>query len=507
MPTYVVRDPQTGKTVKLTGDSPPTEAELTEIFARLGAEPTAATQAHSERSWLEDAAIGALKGAGRTVANLGEAVHQIPGVSQAVDALYGQPGLSERAFQEAERVTTATNTPQAIGQGIEQAAEVIVPGGVASRAAKGLSLASRVAAEAATTGAVAAVQGGDPTTAAALGAAIPIAGAASSRLAPALRAQAAKKITQALGATKERFKAIAEKRAPEILKRGLTGSRASLLQDARAHASEAGKAIDDVLQQHGGQLIPTAPIVDALEEAKAAFTAVRTIPVAQAAREGLLKRPGVKVTGTIADVPIVLDRRPIEQLTRLQDTIRQLGDDASVEHLTAVRRVWDDVVARAGGFAHRRSGTFGVPLAEQTEAWAKREATNAIRKTLADKVPDLAKVNTEYAFWKDLQDVLTATQARTQAQGPGLSRTVGSIVGAATGFGTGQDPMSSIGAAVAGGYLAPMVVRAITSPQMRFASAHLRNTLADAIESGSIGRMNSAAARILATQTAQAVNQ
>lgn len=39
MPTYRVTDPQSGKTIKLTGDSPPTEAELSEIFARVGGEP------------------------------------------------------------------------------------------------------------------------------------------------------------------------------------------------------------------------------------------------------------------------------------------------------------------------------------------------------------------------------------------------------------------------------------------------------------------------------------
>lgn len=32
MPTYTVRDPQTGKTLRLTGDSPPTEQELNQIF-------------------------------------------------------------------------------------------------------------------------------------------------------------------------------------------------------------------------------------------------------------------------------------------------------------------------------------------------------------------------------------------------------------------------------------------------------------------------------------------
>ena len=35
MPTYIVTDPETGKKVRLTGDSPPTEQELEQIFASL----------------------------------------------------------------------------------------------------------------------------------------------------------------------------------------------------------------------------------------------------------------------------------------------------------------------------------------------------------------------------------------------------------------------------------------------------------------------------------------
>ena len=36
MPTYNVTDPTTGLKVKLTGDSPPTEKELIEVFAQVG---------------------------------------------------------------------------------------------------------------------------------------------------------------------------------------------------------------------------------------------------------------------------------------------------------------------------------------------------------------------------------------------------------------------------------------------------------------------------------------
>jgi hypothetical protein len=38
MPTYEVRDPRSNRTVTLTGDSPPTEQELHQIFAQLGTE-------------------------------------------------------------------------------------------------------------------------------------------------------------------------------------------------------------------------------------------------------------------------------------------------------------------------------------------------------------------------------------------------------------------------------------------------------------------------------------
>ena len=42
MPTYIVRDPQSGKTLSLTGDSPPTEAELEQLFASQGGQPATA---------------------------------------------------------------------------------------------------------------------------------------------------------------------------------------------------------------------------------------------------------------------------------------------------------------------------------------------------------------------------------------------------------------------------------------------------------------------------------
>lgn len=55
MPTYRVTDPTTGRKVKLTGDTPPTEQDLTEIFSKLGTtntEPTPEQAAPSIKDTL-----------------------------------------------------------------------------------------------------------------------------------------------------------------------------------------------------------------------------------------------------------------------------------------------------------------------------------------------------------------------------------------------------------------------------------------------------------------------
>ena len=44
MPTFQVTDPETGRKVRITGDSPPNEQELTEIFASIQPEPEAPQQ-------------------------------------------------------------------------------------------------------------------------------------------------------------------------------------------------------------------------------------------------------------------------------------------------------------------------------------------------------------------------------------------------------------------------------------------------------------------------------
>lgn len=147
-------------TLDITGDHVPTEAELREIFKGAGVDVPASSQPETTQtqqpesggvlSTMKDVGVGALKGAAKTAVGLGELVTKIPGVETALDAtahaLSGVPdysgernleslvtgaeprrGLTARSFDWARSQLEPTNTPQTIGQGVEQVAEFFAP--------------------------------------------------------------------------------------------------------------------------------------------------------------------------------------------------------------------------------------------------------------------------------------------------------------------------------------------------------------------------------------------
>src|SRR5436190_23862473 len=326
---------------------------------------------------VENLGIGAAKGVGQSVIGAGRLVQMIPGVTRAVDALYGSPGISEEAMRQAEELVRPQGVAQHVGKGAEQIAELIVPGSKLAQAGEAAATrfaptlaplvgetvatyAPRAAVEAAGQAGMAKIQGGDPRVAAVLGAAAPAVGAAVEALPAKLKEQATTQVVQALGPTKERFKAIAEKLAPKILQRGLGGSREALQEQAATTLTKVGTELDAILAQHATQPITAKPVLDALETAKDAFR-----------------------TTTAAGTVVEFEPRAIKQLTVLQQVLTDLGPTPTVEPLVAVRRAWDKVVSQAGGFEHRAAGAIGVPLKDISEAWAKREATTAIRAQLA----------------------------------------------------------------------------------------------------------------------------
>src|SRR5436190_13762978 len=461
----------------------------------IQAEPTSPSLLRQAGEAVENLGLGAVKGVGQSVIGAGRLVQMIPGVTRAVDALYGSPGISEEAMRQAEELVRPQGVAQHLGKGAEQIAELIVPGSKLAQAGEAAEtrfapklapivgetvakFAPRAAVEAAGQAGMAKIQGGDPRLAAAFGAATPALGAVVEALPQKLKDQASKQVVQALGPTKERFKAIAEKLAPNILQRGLRGSREALQDQAATTLSQVGDQLDTLLTQRGQQVISPQPVIQALETSKEAFR-----------------------TTTAAGKIVEFEPRAIKQLNGLQQVLTDLGPTPTVEQLVAVRRAWDKVVSQAGGFEHRAAGAIGVPLKDISEAWAKREATSAIRELLAQQVPDLAAVNKEYAFWKGLNDVLTQTLKRTQPQGPSLTRQVLETGSAAMGgaIGSTAGPVGAAGGVALGKVMA-MAQSTMRSPAWKLASAQAKDRLADAIVSNNAGKIAMALARISAVE-------
>jgi hypothetical protein len=336
--------------------------------------------------------LGTIEGGGQLIRNAIPAMNSLPEATLPIS-------------------TQPSNTYQTIGKLGGDVAQFFAPAGVVSKTALALksgipavNMGVRALLEGGAAAGVHSLQQGTTDGAATVGAMGaagpllgPVVGKVAQKVAPGLKDAAQKKVAQALGATKEKYKAISAKRAPEILERGIGGSRQSMLANARGQADEAGQAVDDVLQTHGKMKLPTATVHEALETAKGGYMTSRSMSVSEASAAGMMNAPGAKLVGNSVEIPVVLDERAVENIDKLQSVLRHLGDEVEVEKLVAVRRVWDEVVERAGGFAHKASGSnFGITLAEGSEAWAKKQGATALRKLFAENVPDITKVNSEF---------------------------------------------------------------------------------------------------------------
>ena len=107
MATYRVTDPKTGRTLRLTGDSPPTEQELTGIFSSLGPAPTPQKQFKS----LEQFSRNLISDVGTNVRGIGELSAMIPGPLQAMKFAQGENVYDPQRLQA---------TGQGLVEGVKQ---------------------------------------------------------------------------------------------------------------------------------------------------------------------------------------------------------------------------------------------------------------------------------------------------------------------------------------------------------------------------------------------------
>lgn len=522
---YKVTDPTTGRTLRLTGDSPPTEQELEQVFASVHGEAYAEqTQQpptfHAENAKDEqgnaivggvsraalsmvpglgvlaqasempgaeharDLIIGAAKGAGSTAIGLGEMVapvlRKIPGVREYV-ATPQQFDAAKAAF------TTPENTAQRIGKGVEQVGEFFVPTAEAGLLAKvpGLAQAPNALRRgiAATQAAVqTAAQGGgagESAVSGALSAVLPGGGALQSA-AGTVQRSAEQTMADSLRATKEWAKDESSKLAPEMLKRGVGGTFYQMQTRARQMAQKVGQNLGDAY--------------------KAAAEAGGTVPGdivrgnIQLASDALHERNAV---GKLIPVPGHEDA--IAKLDALQEFVGQLGPNIPVDQAARVKRAWDDIVSRAGLYGNKATAS----ASEKAQAYSFREAATAFRDML-NANPDIADLNKEFSFWAGLRNVMDATKLRKTGQTGGLFRAGAAGLGAAVGATEGETMQERAGNAALYGFVGSQITRLAQSPWwMSKASAPFKQMLADALASGSAEKAAAAAKRLVLAAPAQ----
>lgn len=407
-------------------------------------------QPQQSGSWLDSVlsaigggATGAVKGAGSTLYGLGKLFNENSFIG-------GQTGPYPPKPDE----LTPQGTAQKVGFGGEQVAEFLVPGGASAQAGKGMGLLGKMGLEALTTGGVAAAQsGGDPVqtaTAAALGAAGPLAGRALKPIADKLKTSAAKAMTQALGPTTTVMKGKAERAVPGLLERGVSGSRPGMLAQAEEGLSATAPAYDKIASEQGQLAVNTKAVVDSLEKMKDGFLVKTTEGTKAAATKGA--------------------ENAVNLITDLQQRIATT--DPSLESVRSLRTILGAETEKA----------FGKLPAEQQVTERIKDATyKALRKELQKASPDLAAVDKEYAFWSNVKDVLTATEKRTKPQGGGLLSGMASKAAlAVTGLGAAyQDPKL-----IASGVVFGALGKVIASPAWKSWSAVQKEQLARAMAAG-----------------------
>lgn len=260
-----------------------------------------------------------------------------------------------------------------------------------------------------------------------------------------------------------KYKGNADALAPEVLKRGLQGTRLELQQVADEGMAKAADQIDQAIdaraKSSGGlNYLPTKPIVDALNKRIDDFT-VKGKPI-----------------------PTAVGR--IENLTKLRDHIDGLGATLSFEQLRKLRDEFYTAADAAKGYTQNPDQSVA------DLGFAAREAGSAIRQSIGKDNPSLLQPNADYTFFKRLGDVLDPTLGRPKNVSYAPTGVTGglSTAGAIMGQAMSNIPIVKGAAALLVSRILPALKEAQNSPSWQLASAARKMEIADAIEAGQIGK-------------------
>ncbi len=292
---------------------------------------------------------------------------------------------------------------------------------------------------------------------------------AKSPIPGALESAANTQYSRVLNATTRGNKARSAEVTPGLIDRGVTAMTMKGLQAKSAgQVAQWGEAIGNAWDNlPTGTKVEFQPIFDKIQ---AATNAEHT--VLDSTGKAIPKGPEAA--------------RALKNIDSLQTTLLDVAEqnptsgklEIPVEKLRDLRQYFDNVSKQAGRFE-------GKDLADQSMAAAHGMAADAIREELGKTFPDIAALNKEFSFWKDVNRVVSDTILRREGQARPLGQKLMGAAGAAAGFGTAGIKGAALGKAAM-----QALESATTSPAWQTVSAVLKDRLAMAIAAGDQGPIN-----------------
>jgi hypothetical protein len=294
--------------------------------------------------------------------------------------------------------------------------------------------------------------------------------------------------SRALAPTTNYMKATARDVVPGLIDRGEVGSLESLNKRAGERVGELMPELEKEYKALQASS-PKLPVRGAGGRMQA--STVGQIP--QAGTQVLKDLDALKSKYMVKDAAgnlQVANQQAVSAIDGVQATVKKFGKNISPESLRQLKQIFDEPVAKAGGYA-------GADLATHYTLNAQEAAANSIRKILRSASPNISELNKEVSFWLDVQLVTGKTLERQTGQSGGLVKVLAPLAGGAAadiGFHFGGTAGGiEAGAATAGVVIATKMIR---SPLWRTTSAVFKDRVARALASGSIGELSSLATRV-----------
>jgi hypothetical protein len=248
-------------------------------------------------------------------------------------------------------------------------------------------------------------------------------------------------------------------------------------RNARRAGRRATRALDDLVSTLDPTRIQTRPIL---------------------ARLDAFRRTFIKTSDETGE-PIVHNQAAVDAIDGLINQVARHGRDMSVNDVRDVRKIWDDLVAGAKGKG------WMTDMAEGSRQGAQREAANALRGNIAQKVPDIVQPNRAFSFNTNLRDVVEDTLTRQTGQTHGL---VESLVG---GGGAVATLVSTVFKGGAAGLMTALpaavlygATRLVKRPEFNLLAAKTRLALLDALRNRNVDAIRDILSRTMAQESAQA---